>query len=139
MDIRQVIAELEGSAEIRERLAARIDGLVGWLKQVPREQLGTSEIPDQHKVAIREINLSSEWAEAAIRSAEAFAPGCVTAWEKLRANLESAGTGAPHWERFEAVAINIRATFLLLRRTAAVLRSLAGQNAEPGAAADGGA
>jgi hypothetical protein len=136
MTVQQVIAELEGTAHAVDALVARILSLAKWV-DLPCEQRG-DEIPLEHRIAIREINLSVDLAEQAIYAADKYAPGTLVAWQKLRSNLDGVSKEATAGDRERAVASNMMADAFFLRKTAAVLRSGVDADAEPGAAADGG-
>ncbi len=137
MTIQQAIAELEGTAEVRERLADRLFAFVEWWKTVPPEQLGSTEFPNEHKITNREVSLSFELTVAALRSAEEYAPGTLIAWEDFRKTPYVASPALnEHWKYSEELAINMRASVLFLRRTAGVLQSLASQKAERAAVAE---
>lgn len=131
MSIQLVIAKLEGTVGEVAALGTRLDGLARWMDRPAHEKGSDDHIPAEHSISITEIDAAIALAEGAMRSADAFAPGSLAEWERLRAELLGPSS-AGYTSREQRSAHNFRAYALLLRQTAGVLRSLASQQGGQG-------
>ena len=134
MAIQQSIAKLEGSCELLERMAIRMDLLARWLRGGGERDRELDDVPPEVSVGELECREPSVLTYKAVMAAGEYLQGLRTDYEELRKKYlawkNDAAPGRMVSNRIQQDSFKLRAEATFVRYAAAALRSLAAQQHE---------